>query len=86
MATKYYSYVGMTYAAAKFCADEKIKQYTRPYARVIAQNNLSGETLPVVVYATECKSSISAKKTSGNMWQTVIQVNEYDEKFSLAEV
>lgn len=76
----------MTYAAAKFCADEKIKQYTRPYARVIAQNNLSGEALPEVVYATECKSSISAQKTSGNMWQTVIQVNEYDEKFSTTEV
>ena len=84
MATKYYRYVGMTYNAAKFCAEEKVKQYTRDYARVISQPDTgSGQTIPTVVYIKECKSSIAAQKTSGNMWETVIQVNEYDEKFSL---
>ena len=90
MATKYYRYIGMTYAAAKFCAEEKVKQYTRDYARVISQPDTgsgkpdtgSGQNIPTVVYTKECKSSIAAQKTSGNMWETVIQVNEYDEKFS----
>ena len=83
MATKYYRYVGMTYAAAKFCADEKVRQYTRDYARVIEHTDeTTGEITPTVVYAKECKSSIAAQKTTGNMWETVVQVNEYDEKIA----
>lgn len=83
MATKYYRYVGMTYAAAKFCADEKVRQYTRDYARVIAHTDeTTGEITPTVVYTKECKSSIAAQKTTGSMWETVVQVNEYDEKIA----
>lgn len=75
-ATKRYSYVGMTEAAAKACAAAKIAQYTRRFARIASATTCD--------YVTECKTDISLTHGEGCLWSVELSVNETDVKPSTA--
>lgn len=73
-AQKQYMYVGMDYATALSCQNEKISQYTRSYSRI------TGESGPYPETFLGCTSDIVAQHQDGGMWSVVIGVNETDEK------
>lgn len=75
-ATMSYSYVGMTEAAAKACADEKIAKYTRRFARIASATTCD--------FVTECKTDISLTHGEGCLWNVELSVNETDVKPSTA--
>ena len=77
-ARKDYSFVGMTEAAARACAEAKTAMYTR--ASYSADSPQNGGMLAKV----ECTANIVARRIDddSNAWETRIQVDEYDERLS----
>ena len=88
-ATKRYSYVGMTEAAAEACAAAKVAQYTRDcFVISITESedtDLMGNNPTVIGTKTTktCTSDISAERDEGGMWHVTVSVSEDDEKPSL---
>ena len=77
-ATKAYSYVGLTEAAARRCQAAKEVQYLRSFARIGASG--------LVEHVRELKTEIAAAHTAGRMWSVEISVNEQDvRKLSAAD-
>lgn len=101
-ATKAYSYVGMTYAAAKACAAEKYKQYRRIHRKqeIEARTTTStvtgddGNTSTVAStyhavndkFVIDCLCTISVTHGAGDSWDVEISVNETDTRASLEAV
>lgn len=88
-ATKRYSYVGMTEAAAQACASAKAAQYTRDCSVVSITESedvdLMGNHPTVIGTKTSktCTSDVAAEHDEGGMWHVAISVSEDDEKPSL---
>ena len=83
LATKTYSYVGMTEAAARACAKAKIAKYTRnqsdeSYGTYYDVDAATKTLVKKTVKIPTCQATITARQTSGDMWQCDIQVSESD--------
>lgn len=79
-ATKSYSYIGMTRAAAEACRLAKIAQYTRKYIRLDSINTrtVDDKVLPGIEEVTECAAEIYARRDHGDAWRVDISVRESD--------
>lgn len=88
-ATKAYSFVGMTYKAAKTCAAEKISQYRRIHRKqeIKETTTTSGTTYAVDdKFVIDCLCSISVTHGEGDSWDVEISVNETETRASLTAV
>ena len=77
-ATKDYAFIGMTEAAAKTCAADKVRKYTRS-SYAADPDSYSG-----YIAAVECTANIVVCRhdDDSDAWQVRIQVNEHDERVS----
>lgn len=88
-ATKRYSYVGMTEAAAEACAAAKVAQYTRDCSVVSIEESEEADqygNFPTVIgtkTTKTCTSDVAAEHDGGCMWHVTVSVSEDDEKPSL---
>lgn len=79
-ATKTYSYVGMTYAAARDCADAKAAQYLRshPSSYIIETDQETGIAWITPICVTDTLCLISMVHGEGDSWDVNISVAEKD--------
>lgn len=88
-ATKSYSYVGMTYAAAKACAAKKYEQYRRIHRKQEIKETTTGTATTYAVddkYVIDCLCTISMTHGAGDSWDVEISVNETETRASLEAV
>lgn len=78
-ATKVYSFVGMTYSAARDCADAKAAQYLRKHASgYTVTTDADGISAVTPVYVTDTLCSIAMTHGEGDSWDVNISVSEQD--------
>ena len=73
-ATKEYSYVGLTKAAARNCMDAKISKYTRQKTQYAFDDQAGFINNPTM----ECMARINAAHDTGGAWRVDISVAETD--------
>ena len=86
-ATKCYRYVGMTYSAAKTCADAMLAKYARA-SKSSEWDGSYHSTAPAdrfetVDAGTVPMADVALEHVDGSMWNVVVNVREADERMSV---
>lgn len=77
IASKSYSYIGMTEAAAKACQAAMLAKYTRNFLQWYNENGTY-----VGRYSTVCVANVSMNGDEGGLWEVSIDVNEDQMQYS----
>lgn len=81
---KSYSYVGMTEAAAKLCAEQMVALYTRDVK--VSEWEGNSDEFSDASGGTMVMAEVVPRRTVGNMWQVDINVRETDSRTRIGGV
>lgn len=79
LATKEYSYVGMTEAAAKACQDAKLAQYTRKFVQWYNENGYWSK-----MRQFKCVANVTMNSDGDGLWSVDISVSEDQLQYNAA--